>query len=773
LAKQLLPADLSGSLEDTITALTAEGTTAGTLPYMSPEQLRAEAVDARTDIFSFGVVLYEMLAGAHPFRRETPMDTASAILNEEPKPLPGGHELLQHLLRRMLAKERRERYTAVHDARAVIHDLLERQATASAPPKGAREVPPEAVLPSPRNRRRVAAYILATAVAAASITVALMVALRPGPSTPTIPGIRSVIPLEPGWRLSGGYFVWERFSSLGRPSRHAFALSPDGSYLVYSAISEDRAQLFMRRMDEATARPIPGTEGGSCPFISPDGRWIGFWAEGKLKKVSADMGAATLICEAGLDGLYPIFGASWGARGHIVYATLNSGLWCVSSDGGVPERLTTLDSSKLEYSHRLPHFLPDGNAVLFTVTFHPFSIEGSHIEMLPLGGGERRLLIQDGADGRYVSSGHLVFVRQGVLMAAPFDPKRLELTGAPVAILPDVMQSTFAASAVGNSCAGQFSFSNSGIMVFAPGGVTPLPKRDLVWVDRNGAEQPLLDCDGGCFNPRLSADGRLLTYRDYRPVRSVWVYDLLRQNPRRLTFEGIADAVIMTPDSKQVTFDWSAPGAAPDRIYQILLDGSAPMVPILPNGLEGRPSSWSSDMKYLAFESQDDIYILHVTAGKAEAFVASRFVEWYAEFSPDGRWLAYTSDESSRHEVYVRPFPGPGGVYKVSSQGAVEPMWNPNGRELIYRQLIRESAEKHQLMAVRIETDPAFRSFDPVLLFDDSEYLWTRPRGYDITRDGKRFVMVKYANEPWQAVTQITLIQDWFDELKRLVPSGK
>jgi serine/threonine-protein kinase len=404
---------------------------------------------------------------------------------------------------------------------------------------------------------------------------------------------------------------------------------------------------------------------------------------------------------------------------------------------------------------------------------HSFMWDVSRIVAQLLQTGERKVLIENGSDARYIPSGHIVFVRQGVLMAAPFNLERLELLGEPTVVLDDIMHSVDAGSSVLNSGAAQYCFSDSGLLVYAPGGIRPHIKRHIVWVDRNGGLESIAALEGGSAMPRLSPDGTRLAYVDYELKRSIWIYDLNRiRPPQRFILRGAAWWFTWTQDAKRLTFMWSESGT--DKIYWQLADRSDAMERLTDNSEPWPPGSWSPGDKELAFVARRtkgtkidfDIYLLLMPSREVRPLISSQFNEAYPVFSPDGRWLAYTSDETGRSEVYVQPFPGPGPVMPISSNGGAEPLWSPKGDELFYRQ-----QNPPTLMAVSVRSASSELFGRPRELFDVSQFVpGGLHRNYDITHDGQRFLMVKLEPEQSQAVTEMTLVTNWFEELKRLCP---
>jgi len=720
-------------------AATMQGVIMGTAAYMSPEQARGKtsAIDKRTDIWAFGCVLYELLAGKQAFTGETVTDITAKVLTAEPdwKALPHSTpaQILQ-LLRCCLQKDKTLRMQAAGDARIEIQEAL------TAP--GAEPSTPVPVAPIPVWRR-------ASALGPAGLLIGgLVVGLafwyfKP---TPPRPVTRTVIDLPPGQQLAG------------LDSGPAVALSPDGTRLAYVARQGGTQQLYFQAMDSLEARPIPGTEAAVSPFFSPEGQWVGFFAGGKLKKVSLSGGAALTLGDAAAPR-----GASWGTQGIIAFApTFNRVLQQVSDSGGAPKPLTRI--GKGEVSHRWPDFLSGGKAVLFAAAPTAITFANAQVAVRSVSTGEQRNLIPAGTHPRYAPSGHLVYARGGNLMAVPFDPRRLAVTGAAVPVLEGILQSTTTGAA-------QYGFSNTGSIVYIPGGLQGAQNR-LVWVSRNGAEQPLTAPAHPYLNPRLSPDGRRVAVAIQEQESQIWQYDLSRETLTRFTFEGSNNInSVWTPDGKRIAFNSNKDG--PENIYWQLADGSGGLERLTTSEYTNSPNSWSPDGQLLAFFEVNpttgyDLWVLRLGDRKVQPFLRTSFNEGVPQFSPDGRWLAYISDESGPYEIYVQPYPGPGGKWQVSTEGGREPVWNHNGRELFYR-------SGNKMMAVDIATQPVFTAGKPRMLFEGQYQLApaTAPN-YDVSPDGQRFLMIKASEQASSSsLTQIVVVQNWFEELKRRVPSGK
>jgi eukaryotic-like serine/threonine-protein kinase len=694
LTQETTPANISLSKLPTANdPVTAQGTIVGTLQYMAPEQLEGKGVDARTDIFAFGVVVYEMATGKKAFEGKSQASVIGAILKDDPPPIgslqPMTPPALDRVVKKCLAKEPEKRWQGASDLCDELKWIAEGGSqvmlTPTAAVKGIRML----------GRRGLILGAGALLLGAIGIGIAIW-NLKP---TPTRPVSRSVIALAPGQQLATTVLL---------DSGPAVTLSPDGTHLAYVARQGGTQQIYLRAMDSLEAKPIPGTEGAYNPFFSPDGQWLGFFAGGKLKKVSVSGGAALT-----LGGAVAARGASWGSQGMIVFTpSLASVLLQVSDAGGTPQPLTRLENG--ETTHRWPEFLPGGKAVLFAAAGTGANWNNAQIAVHSVGTGERRNLIQAGTHPRYAPSGHLVYVQGGNLMAVPFDPKRLEVTGAAVPVVEGVLQPLLNGSA-------QYSFSATGSLVYVPGGVQAGTPSKLVWVSRNGAEQPLAAPARAYLSPRLSPDGRRVAVGITEQDFQVWLYDLARETLTRLTLEGNSNSnPAWTPDGKRIAF---VSNMVRSFFWQ-LADGSGGLERLTTSEYNGAPNSWSPDGQLLAFieinpTTGSDVWVLRLGDRKAQPFLRTPFNEGGPRFSPDGRWLAYVSDESDRWEIYVQPYPGPGGKWQISTDGGTEPVWNPNGRELFYR-----SGDK--MMAVDIATQPGFAAGRPRVLFE-GPYVLTSP----------------------------------------------
>jgi serine/threonine protein kinase/Tol biopolymer transport system component len=752
--------DVVGSPKLTDTDL-GERAALGTPAYMGPEQARGQSLDTRTDIWAFGCVLYEMLTGRPAFAGETISDTLAAVLDRQPDltALPAGvPPPIRRLLRRCFEKDRARRLADLADARLDIDDAI-----------SGSEIEAPAARSISRTRERIA---WASSLLLVGVTAAAMVAWATRPVSPSQETTRTVLSVAPTGQTSGANPLEQRVG-VARPTRTAVALSPDGKTLVLSAIWGGRPQLYARAMDQLNAIPISGTSGGRSPFFSPDGRWVGFGAGGELRKVPLSGGPAVRLCEASA-----LFGASWGDDGTIVFATQrNGGLWRVPAAGGTPQPLTTPQPG--EYSHRLPHMLPGSRAVIFTILKGPNLWDDTQIVVRSLETGQQTVLVTGGADGRYASTGHLVYVRMGTLMAVPFDPVRLAVTGGATGVIDGVMQAADRNSSyMDNTLAGQFTVSDAGALVYLTGGAVPAGDRSLAWVDRHGTSEALPAPPRSYTAPRLSPDGQRVAVHTRGPVQ-VWSFDIARGALSPVTVDGQSDSGVFAPDGKRIAFR-SGAGGSEGNLYWKAADGSGDVERLTTSARSQTPSSWSPDGTTLAFMEegaskgffQFDIWLWSTGDRKTRALINTAANEMTPEFSPDGRWLAYVSNLSGRHEVYVQPYPGPGERHLISTNGGEQPAWRPDGRELFYVQNGGYNAGGvPTLMSVNVATAPAFRAGTPKALFANAALFIAWGRSYDVAPDGRRFLLTPDKEATTSlAPAQMILVQHWFEELKRLVP---
>ena len=524
--------------------------------------------------------------------------------------------------------------------------------------------------------------------------------------------------------------------------------------MVFLGARDGKTQLYLRDLATQEARPVAGSEGAFCtPFFSPDGQWIGFIADAKLKKVSVNGGAAVVLANiAGING------ASWEIEDAIIVGPGGPrGLLRIPVAGGTPEQVTKPDTAAGETGHRWPQVLPGGNRVLFAATVGD-NIDDSRLVVQDLRTGERRTLVQGGTFPHYVPTGHIVYVQKGTLMAVAFDAETMEVSGTPLPVGENVMES--------GQGAAQYGFSHLGSFVYVPGGAATDQGR-LVWVDRKGNEQPLDAPMNVYTSVRLSPEGSRIALEVRVAAFTAWIYDLSRSTMTRFFYEAGGRGAVYTPDSRRIAF-YSSPAGTRGLFWKPAGGGGSEERLAVTENL-AVPFSFSPDGRFLAFIEQNpstgwDIGILTLEGErKQESFLRTPFNESTPMFSPDGRWLAYTSNESGRYEVYVQPFPAPGEKVQISSNGGVDPVWARSGRELFFR-------TGNKMMAVPVQTSGRFTAGKPSELFEAVIYETLEVGGipmgsYDVTADGQRFLMVKAA--PARPATQISVVVNWFEDLKR------
>ena len=715
---------------------TQAGLVMGTAAYMPPEQARGLPVDKRADNWAFGVLLFEMLSGRRPFAGATLTDVLAAVVNAEPDwgLLPvGTPPPLARLVRRCLQKDVRHRLRDIGDARIEIDALIGGQASDGSAPIA---VSTSAVS---RPRWREATTFVLGAVAAA-VTVWLLT--RTSPVAPEIQRLN--IALAPGTRLE----------DVLEAGRQTLAFSRDGTRLAFvTRGAGGRKQIHLRRLDSVAVEPIPGTEGGDMPFFSPDGAWIGYAANGKLLRVPVDGGQPIVICDAPEPR-----GASWGEDGTILFAPgVFSGLSRVSVSGGPPVAVTTPPDG-VETGHRWPSLLPGGRAALFNVETPGPEEEGRTIEVVELETGERRPLLRGASYARYVD-GHVIFGQAGRLLAAPFNLSRLELAGPAVSVLDDVRMDLGLTGRV------FIDVAASGALVYVPGAPRP-GERTLVWIDRHGNSTPATAEKRAYSGARLSPDGQVIATTIEGPPSSLWSFDLVRGAWKRLSFEGHVTTPAWTPDGAHLLYALRQPSGTP-AIYRIATDGGGKPERLTP------PPTARSDMPDVApsgrialFAVQnsegDDIHSLTLDAPHTIVpFQATAANETSPAISPSGRWVAYSSTESGRREVYIRPFAGPARTWSVSTGGGAAARWRKDERELFYLAGAR-------MMAVSVNTTAGQLSIGtPQVLFEESALTWSGADlfRYDVTGDGQRFITVKpEARE--EAPLQLVVIPQFAREMR-------
>jgi Tol biopolymer transport system component/predicted Ser/Thr protein kinase len=718
-------------------AATQVGVILGTAAYMAPEQARGRPIDKRADIWAFGVVLHEMLTGKRLFKGDDLTEVLASVVKEEPdwEQVPAR---IRKVVQACLKKDPKDRLRDIADARLMLLD----------------ETPAEAAAAGSSKLAWIVAAALSIALGAASFIA--WRATRPVEH----PLVRLSVDLGPD-AVAG--------------ERTTAAISPDGTRIAFRARAADGKQMLaIRSLDQSQGIVLPGTENAADPFFSPDGQNVGFVASGKVKKVSVQGGAPVTLADSSNSR-----GASWGEDGNIVAALSgNVGLSLIPEAGGTPRPLTKLGTG--EATHRWPQVLPGGKAVLFTLSGTTATFEDATLAVASLETGQVTNLKRRGAFGRYVpsngSTGHLLYLDQGVLFGVPFDPTRLEMRGSPVPLLEDV-------AADAPTAGGQFDVSRNGTLLYLAG-KGAAQTWTAAWLDSMGKTQPLLSKSGSYYTPRISPDGqRVVVAVSMGKGEDLYVYDPQHDSMTRLTFkEGGSTFPVWAPDGKHIAYRIS--GAGTYRIEWIRSDGGGEPQILLDSKNDVRTFSFTPDGRRLAYfeidpETGNDLWTLpidisdpeHPKAQKPEVFLRTPLSEQQPEFSPDGRWMAYTSNESGRAEIYVRPFPGPGGKWQVSSEGGTDAKWSRNGRELFFE---TPTPDNRIMVADYAVKGDSFAVVGKPRLWSDVHIYGPSYVHKDLTPDGKRFVVFlrPEAAPGIKGNLHLTFLLNFFEELRRRAPAG-
>lgn len=740
--------DLTAS--PTVLEATRQGVIMGTAGYMSPEQARGYTVDQRTDIWAFGAVLYEMLAGRTVFAGETATDVLGAIVHREPdwKLLPAiTPRRIQMLMKRCLRKDPKRRLQAIGDARVTILDYLEDPGAAESLVRGD---------PIPAWQR----WLPWGLAAALAVVLGASLFGVGGASDELAVPLRTQAVLEMG--------------SMFRQAGTSVAVSPQGDQLVVvegNPDAPDGVRLWSRALNDPTFTILAPSFAYS-PFFSPDGEWVGFVSTTALQKVPVTGGTPLILCEVSRAR-----GATWGTDGTIVFAASpNDGLSRVSQEGGTPEVLTTLDEEAGEVTHRWPDFLPDGEHVLFTSLTTTGDFDRASLEVVNVETGIRKVIHRGGSYGRYLPTGHILYFNAGTLFAMPFDLATLEVTGSTVPVVNDVEGAGFDGNA-------QFDISDDGLLVYLQAASREVPVHVAQWVGRDGEASVLWDESNTYAEPRVSPDGTKVSFMVLAGRNwDIWTYDLERDVSTRLTFDDAFDGpAVWSPDSQEVIFSSNVNGA--NNLYRRRADGSGEVVRVTEDANTTQyVSDWSMDGRYVLLTSNggtgDAIKYLDLEEGEGEPeeFLPTQGPgQAEAMFSPDGRWVAYHSNESGQVEVYVRPFPPAGGKWQVSDAGGSYPQWSANGRELYYR-------NDDGIVVVSVETGgPSFTAGRARQLFrgafrgglqgvalDGIQFAH-----YDVAPDGRFVMFPAPPSEETPNVEWLQVVANWFTELNRRVPTDR
>jgi Tol biopolymer transport system component len=720
----------------TTPAMTQMGLILGTAAYMSPEQARGKAVDERADIWAFGCVLYEMLTGRRIFQGEDVTDVLVAVLSKDPdwSALPASTPpAIRRLLRRSLERDVRRRQADIADAGLEIEDALTRPGA-------------DVVSASPSRVALWRRLALPGCIGVVAAAIAGLVAWTVKPVVATHPVTRFAIALSDE----------EEFVT-AQAIRKLVAVSPDGSRIAYSA----NGRLYLRQRDQLDAVALAGN--GGMPFFSRDGQWLGFWEDG-LKSVSVDGGATVPIATTP-----SVSSATWEPGDTILYSLGAAGIWRVSAAGGKPEQVIKLDEGQRAHG---PQLLSGGRAILFTLAQADQSWDDAQIVVHSLDSGSRRVVAAGGTDARYLPTGHLVYARQGTLLAMPFDEETHTATGRPVPVVDDVAQSLG-----GFSGAAHFSVSDDGTLVYVTSSSLGLNSTSFVWVDSAGRETAVPASPGVYLAPVLSHDGEHVAFmRATRDNIDVWTYEFRRGILQPLTSDPGRDSdPIWSPDGARIAYFSTAREGGPG-IFIRAADGTGD-VERLTTGTH-IPNSWSPDGMRLVYSefnspiispsSPADLGMVVLTGDRrAEKLLVTPVRENNAVISPDGRWLAYESSETNEKDVWVRPFPDVSKArQRISDAGGVSPVWAKDGRTLFYRK-----GKTIMSVAVRGATPAEWGA--PEKLFDGSFYIVEGPTMFDVAPDG-RFLMLKDSGGNARATgpKRLIVVENWHEELKRLVPTN-
>jgi serine/threonine-protein kinase len=672
-----------------------------------------------------------MATGKKAFSGRSQASLISSIMGSEPPPIstavPTTPPAFDRIVRTCLAKDPDDRWQTAHDVMLELKWLAEGGSAAGLPAP---------IVARRRARERIVWGAAGLAVGAILAGFAASTLLR-RPATPPRRGVEFAL-------------TFSAAQPFADAPHQAFALSPDGSRIIYAAGSGRQRRLYVRAMDRIAATPIPGTEGGSHPFFSPDGQSIGFLAEGKLKKLTFGGGAPVVLCNR-----HTALGGSWAPDDMILFVPdFTGGIWKISARGGEATPIIAPDPARKERAYVQPSFLPDGKTALFTI-WTGGSFDEAKIGLLDLATGKHRIVLEGGTDARYSRTGHLLFGRGGAIHAIPFDLKKLAVTGPSVTILEGVMSDALNGKVF-------FDFSREGSLAYVPG-TARIPEYDLLAVDRKGAAQTI--AGGRPYDePAASPDGKKIAVTIESSTFDIWIYDLDRGTLSRLSFGGDDSQPRWSPDGKRVVYSSSRAGTP--NLFWRYADASGPEERLAASDHAQYPACFTSDGRALVFvdvdrTTREDIWVLPLDGSrKPVPFLRTPFREGLVRLSPDGRWIAYTSDESGRAEIYVQPYPGPGGRIQISPDGGDHPLWSPDGRELYYR-------HQEKLFACSIQTEPSFSASKPTLLFE-GKYR----DEWDLSPDGQRFFLVK-EKEVDSASRQIHVLLGWLDEVGRRLPAPK
>lgn len=739
LAKLLFPEESNPQQTQAPTvSSTQPGLIVGTVGYMSPEQASGDRVDFRSDQFSLGSLMYEMTTGKRAFQRNSAVATLSAIIQEEPESIssisPKVPAPVRWIIERCLSKNPDDRYASTKD---LAHDLVHLRGRLSEKDISTEQIAPASVKVSSLKRSsRIAWGVTAAAVLLSAIAA--------------IAYLTRVPVNESALRFYVSPPEKATFNFAGRDAGPV-AVSPDGSSLAFVATtSEGRKRLFIRRLDTLAARSLDGTDGASYPFWSPDSRYIGFFAEGKLKKIEVSGDLPQTLCDATWGR-----GGSWNRDGVIVFApAIYDVLYRISSNGGAVTQVTHFDKNSPDLlSHRWPNFLPDQQHFIYLGFKQVVAGQkaGHRVYVGSLDGKEEKLLFGGSSPVLYARPGYLLMVRESTLIALPFDPVKLEVTGESIPVAQQVQAYANTASAV-------FSASQNGVLAYQSGTVRAISQ--LIWFDRSGRQIATVGAPGDYEDPDLSPDGKRVAINRIDSqfgTTNIWSYEFSQNKPTRFTFSPSFDHhAVWCPD--QSTFIFDSQRAGPSDLYKKTIDGTGEDQILLHTPEEKTPCSCSPDGRILIYQSSNpktkwDLWVLPLNGDlKPKPFIHTDNNEMSGQISPDGRWAAYSSDDSGRWEVYVTTFPSAGAKWQISTAGGTQPRWRSDGKELFYLSTSRK------LMSVEVKEGERFEAGEAKPLFD-TRSRYTGNVAYDVSSDGQNFLINTLVSE--DSSPPLTVIVNW------------
>jgi serine/threonine-protein kinase len=722
---------------------TAIGMILGTAAYMSPEQARGKPIDRRTDVWAFGCVLFEMLTGDKAFEGEDVTETLAAIVRGEPDwaRLPANlPPPVRVLLTRCLIKDRAERLSDMSVVRFLMSDTAK---TLSGPSEAAGT-------PSPATRRRVAPFVLAAAALAVAVTFGVTRWVAPAGNTK-------------GDAVSHVSIVLPDDVELGSTNLLPLALSDDGTHIAFVGLNDGKNQIYVRTLNEPAARALDGTEGGDGPFFSPDGQWIAFFAGSKLRKIAVGGAALQTLADAPFHR-----GGDWGRDGYIYFAPTNmSGIWRVPEGGGPAAEVTRRQPESGEISHRWPHLIAGTDTLIFGVWTGPGDDE-HQIAMQKIGAPEHHVLVRGGDAPRYVAElGSLLYAHLGELFVVPWRPSQTDLGRAvPIAT------SEHPSDGIGNEGCGNYAVSDGGTLTYLAGGRTRTATR-VVWVDRAGAVQAAPLPERNYENVVISPDGTRAIVQIREGVTSLWMYDFGRNTLTPIgNSTGSSQAPLWTADGTRVIYRGTREGCR--NLYWRAVDGSGDEERLITKpDVSHTPTSVTPDGHWLAFTETGaqepggvGIWVMRLDGDrKPQRLFATPAGESNGQLSPDGKWIAYQAPVSSRQEIYVAPFPGPGAKRQISTDGGTEPLWSRDGRELFF-----QSGDK--FMSVAVAPGATFSASTPHVVHEGRFFKTINGNtSWSVTPDGKRFLRLQQV-VPDRAITHFELVLNWLSELKQRGSAG-